>query len=204
MKFLRQIFYGLVAVSAVSGMAKSEELCPENCVPASMVAPKFLIVRVPVTGDAQNSTDQKPFATTEVYPVTIAIDCEMDGTLDKVKVKAKLIEALKDVKPIVLNESTINPVSLPDDLRKEFVRAEKETEDSSGAKGGVVAWRHYGPITGYSAGIVAHGRSPYMGYYPATPIPYYGYYIGGQVYNYNYGAYTRAGGYHYYGYYRHY
>lgn len=169
----------------------------------STKAPRFLIVRVPIPNEAPQFSEMQR---AEVFPIEMELDREADGTVDKEKVRAKIIDAMQSTQPIILGGETTRLEDLPEDLAKEFVRAEKETEDQGEEEAGAVAWRHYGPVTGYSAGVVAHGRSPYYGYTAAAArtVPYYGYYTGGQTYNYAYGAYRTTPSYHYYGYYRHY
>lgn len=165
--------------------------------------PNIMIVRVPAVGDEARSDNQLPDGEAEVFPLKVAIPRLQDGTIDGPELKRIIIELLQTNQPVKINAGASTDItSLPPALQTRFKDAEAQSEED-GAEA-AVAWRSYGPVRGYNAGVVAYGRSPYRGYYPGYATPHYGYYRNGNGYYYNYGVYRNTPSYHYYGYYRNY
>lgn len=169
--------------------------------------PNVLIVRVPIVAAEGDSPGQKPNVDVDVFPLRVEPAKLEDGTIDVAKLRNDVLTMMQTTDPVRVEVDDSGLANFPADLQKGFHQAEAQTSDE--ATEPAIAWRGYGPVRGYSAGIVAYNRSVYRGYNPGSTYPYYGYYyqpgenVEGVTFHYHYGVSRSTPSYRYYGYYRH-
>jgi hypothetical protein len=180
------------------------------------VIPNIMIVRVPATGDAASIEDQRTDTDVDVFPLTVTVRRQSDGTVDLQDLRGQVLDLMQTTQPVTVSIKTPEQTfaEIPSEVQQKFSEAEEDSVASQSADKAVVAWRGYGPVRGYHAGVVAFNRAPYRGYYPYYVgkseealyglNPYFGYYANYRNYPFTYGVYRSTPSYHYFGYYRYY
>lgn len=201
-----------VTFGLVPSAALSEDV--ERGAPSRDEIPTVLIVRVPTATGGGSIADQPADAEVDVFPLQVTFSRKADGTTDLERIREQVLELMQQTSPVDVEVGHPAHVlqGLPEGLQQRFIEAEEDSVAAYAAGGdrAVVAWRGYGPVRGYHAGVVAFNSSPYRGYHPYGPRavyghnPYFGYYARGRNYPFTYGTYRATPSYHYFAYYRHY
>lgn len=179
--------------------------------------PNILIARVPAVKSAEDLRDQRTDTDVDVFALKVKFVLKADGTVDTENLREQVINLMATTTPVKVKVGTPDAIAadLSDEVKAGFQQAEADSVaayDGDGHEEAYVAWRGWGPVRGYRAGVVAFNSSVYRGYYPYYyreslvygHNPYFGYYANGHNYPFTYGIYRSSPSYHYFGYYRRY